>query len=220
MAGVYYPIVSQDRFIQWGFRLSPDSWTQTGKDLFENVVTWCKELYGVGQCVDTWDIPGDLAGWGPNTSWTILEVVNTGGNPGGYLSSKGDLAFPRYAGANTEKVQFKQHFDPTTTISVDLKVLSGLANINHIRIRFRYKDSAHNGWVYELSKPSSMDVWNTYTVTFNPNWTDAQAGSAGWIDEGSSASFTDTIHDIYTAEVRFDGSDFMSVGIDNFILRR
>jgi len=46
MAGLYYPIVSQDRFIQWGFRLSPDSWTQTGKDLFENVVTYSSTFLG------------------------------------------------------------------------------------------------------------------------------------------------------------------------------
>ncbi len=44
-AGVYYPIVSQDRFIQWGFRLSPDSWTQTGKDLFENIISTAVESY-------------------------------------------------------------------------------------------------------------------------------------------------------------------------------
>jgi len=220
MGGLYYPIVSQDRFIQWGFRLSPDSWTQTGKDLFENVVTWCKGLYGVGQYIDTWDIPGDLAGWQPNTSWTILEVVNTGGNPGGYLSSMSDPGLPHYAGAKTEKAEYKQHFDPTTTISVDLKVLSGLENIDEISIRLRYKDSAHNGWRYPLIKPSTTNVWNTYTVTFNPNWTDVQAIANGWVNEGSNPSFTGTVHDIYTAEVRFDGSDFMSVGIDNFVLRR
>jgi hypothetical protein len=218
-AGNYFPIVSQDRFLKWGFYLSPDSWTQTGKDLFENVVTWCVGLYGVGQTIDTWDKPGDLAGWRQNTSWTILEVVDTGGNPGGYLSSKSGQPSPYYAGACTEKAQFKQHFDTTTTISVDLKVLSDLNNISHIYIRFRYKDGSHNGWVYALNKPSSMDVWNTYSVTFNPNWTDAEATTAGWVNEDLNPSFTDTMHDIYYVEVRFEGSN-MSVGIDNFTLRR
>jgi sugar lactone lactonase YvrE len=35
----HFPIVSEDRFLQWGFVLSPDYWTQTGKDLFENTIS-------------------------------------------------------------------------------------------------------------------------------------------------------------------------------------
>jgi hypothetical protein len=217
-AGAYYPIVSQDRFIEWGFRQSPDSWTQTGKDLFENVIAWSVGLTGVGQYyADTWNNPGNLAGWIPNTIYAIVQQVNGGGNPVGYLSSDDNNG--GYAGAVTEKWQFKQHFDPTTTISVDLNVFSGLANISHIYLRFRYHDSGNNGWMYELNKPSSMNVWNTYTITFNPNWTDAEAISAGWVKQMPSGSFTQTIHDIYTTEVRFVCGDTL-VGIDNFVLRK
>ena len=38
-----------------------------------------------------WDVDGDLAGWEPNTGKTEIEQVNSGGNPGGYLSTSGDV---------------------------------------------------------------------------------------------------------------------------------
>jgi len=62
-------------------------------------------------------------------------------------------------------------------------------------------------------------VWQTYTVTINPFWTDAQASAAGWIkDDSPVQSFANTMSDVYRPEIRLQGSGYMLAGIDNFSL--
>jgi hypothetical protein len=210
----HFPIAIEDRFLLWGFHLSPDYWTQMGKDLFENIVTWL----AVFLHIDSWDIPGDLAGWLQSTAFDHVEVVDTGGNPGGYLSSESSYPPPYYAGAKTYKTEFTDNYTVAskTKISFDFNVFNGLENIYGIYLRFRYKDSTYNGWKYLFSNPSTMNVWNTYTVTFDPNWTDSEATAAGWIKESTSPSFSMTLADVYTCSVRVEGGGLMSTGIDNF----
>jgi len=49
-------------------------------------------------------------------------------------------------------------------------------------LRFRYQDATFNGWHLDVADafPSS---WESYSVMFDPSWTDAQATGNGWGDE-------------------------------------
>ncbi len=164
---------------------------------------------------DSWDVPGDLAEWRANTIGTSVQVMDTGGNPGGYLLTESDPDI-YYAGALTEKEEFTGDYNSVNQLSVDLNLLNGLENLDGIYIRFRYQSFSYNGWRYLLADPPAVNVWTTYTVTFDPNWTDSEATSAGWLQEETSPSFSETMADVYTAEVRLEGHGPMSAGIDNF----
>lgn len=183
-------------------------------------------------CIDSWDVPGDLSGWGPNTVWTNVTVADTGGNPDGYLYTEStmDLQMPGtpyrgYAGAKTEKEECIGDFTYAQTVSVsfDLKVFVNEPDDN-VYLRFRYHDASYNGWHYILTDEPVMNEWVTYTVTFNPNWTDSEASSAGWIQELTSPSFSDTMADVYYTEIRMEHTfaggalGYVSAGIDNFEL--
>jgi hypothetical protein len=214
----YSPLLQENsQYLLWGWTTSPDSMTQIGKYLFENAIVWCSI-----QFIDTWSRPGDLAEWGPNTDHNTVTVVDTGGNPSGYLSSQNDVSYP-YAGVRTKKAQITKGFSSSSSIqfSFDSNIFSGLNYLQKIYIRLRYHDSSYNGWYHYLSNPAQMNVWNTYSVTFDPNWTDAQAIAAGWASDGpGTPSFQQTMSDVYTVEVRFTGYGVMSVGIDNFARRK
>lgn len=50
----HYPLVQEDeRYLLWGWTASPDSMTQMGKDLFENVVSWFAFFYPDFYAVDS-----------------------------------------------------------------------------------------------------------------------------------------------------------------------
>jgi hypothetical protein len=176
---------------------------------------------------DGWDIPGDLAGWGTNTEWTYVEVVDTGGNPGGYLYTRSEGspgANIYYAGTATRKAEFSGNygFAPLIKVSVDIKVLSTTSNLDRVDLRFRYHSAEYNGWRYLFSDDPILDEWCTYSVTFDPTWTDEEARSAGWVtdhDVNPSATpslpFEVTMADVWSTEVRFEAYGAVYACIDN-----
>jgi hypothetical protein len=169
---------------------------------------------------ETWDMQGDLAGWGPNTIHSNVFNPGGGGNPGGFLQSRrsGDFSI----GAMTQLAAATGSFAgaPMWTASVDLNEFAGDAG--PVFLRFRYKDSTFNGWKYQLTDSLAQNQWASFSVMFNPMWTDAQALAAGWSkdlpDGFASVTWAETMADVYTTEVRFDGSRSLLVGIDNFSL--
>jgi len=174
-----------------------------------------------GPVYDKWDTSVDLLGWRQNTAWTHVEVVDTGGNPGGclYTSSDGSPGGTTYyAGACSEKSELSGDFGFAAMIEItfDLKVSSNSYDVNGIFLRFRYQDSSHNGWRLLLTTSPSYDTWVGYTVQFDPEWTDAEATAAGWIQEPNGASFSDTMANVYTTEIRMEGNAAMFAFIDNF----
>jgi hypothetical protein len=55
------------------------------------------------------------------------------------------------------------------------------------------------GWLYNFAHDAPAGVWRTYSVSFDPTWTSAQATDAGWvllsgIDPGFRAMMTDVSH--------------------------
>ncbi len=171
---------------------------------------------------ETWD-SGSLEGWTVNTTKSNVAVVNSGGNPGGYLYSWGSLASDTYdIGAQTYKTIFTGDFSAKGIIggSVDTKFISG--KFDGAWVRFRYQGAGHNGWVYPLTSTYQTN-WQTFSFSLNPGWTDAEAQAAGWLKDdvifgGSSPSFQETMSDVYNAEVRISGIEDVEAGIDNFSL--
>ncbi len=172
---------------------------------------------------DNWD-DGQFHGWQQNTSATVVSVPVTGGNPGGYLLSTS------VAGGNPFRTIGAQNLESRYTgdlqaagayrVSVDLNLLSGQST--WARLRVRYRDHSHNGWVYQLDGSMPVSQWRHYQVDFDPNWTDAQAIAAGWVQESTSASFRDTMADAYNMEIRLlmpaAAVSTTRLGIDNFHL--
>ena len=172
---------------------------------------------------ETWD-SGSLAGWTVNTTTSNVAVVNTGGNPGGYLYSWGTglVIGTLDIGVQTTSTVFTGDYSAKGIIgvSVDTSFISG--SFDGAWIRFRYMDSTQNGWVYPLTSTYQTN-WQTFSASLNPSWTDTQARAAGWLSDTDvfgvpSPSFQTTMSNVYSAEVRISGTGDVDAGIDNFSL--
>ena len=164
-----------------------------------------------------WDVANDPAGWVANALGTNVTVVNSGGNPNGYLESSRSPTGQSAIGAFS--------FDPAVTgsyaaihqVSFDVRFEQG-SPISAV-FRLRYLDASHNGWFIRFTSVFTSGVWQSYSISFDPTWTDAQAKAAGWIQESTSASFAQTCATVYYPEIRIDGfGGPLAAGIDNFRL--
>jgi hypothetical protein len=172
---------------------------------------------------DNWD-DGQLHGWTGNTAATVVSASTTGGHPGGYLLSTSAASGNPYHTIGAVNLENRYTGDLGAAgayrVSVDLNLLSGQSS--QVWLRMRYRDFSHNGWVYRFDGSMPVSQWRHYEVAFNPNWTDAQATAAGWVQESTSASFRDTMADVYSMEVRLlmpaAAVPNTRLGIDNFHL--
>jgi hypothetical protein len=167
-----------------------------------------------------WNVSGDPAGWEANTTKTSVAVVDTGGNPGGYLqsTSTGAFASDAYAGANTRQAALTGNYTGASTWEsrVDIRFESG--TFTEAWLRFRYQDGTYNGWHYPLTSSLPMGTWQSFAVVFDTTWTDAEATAAGWVRESSSVDWQVLWTDVYTTEVRIFTTVGSVFGIDNYQL--
>lgn len=165
---------------------------------------------------ETWDTPGDLAGWFANTIDSTVTNPGAGGNPGGFVETLRSGPFP--IGAATDLAAATGSFGGMVwTAEVDLIGLGGTTS--DVWLRFRFQDAAHNGWRYRLAGALS-DSWETYSVTFDTSWTDLEAMANGWetdLPTGfGSPSWAENMTDVFTTEIRIGGTRSLAAGIDNF----
>lgn len=163
-----------------------------------------------------WNIDGSLGGWSRGPSTAIINQVSTGGNPGGYLAISATT--PGAVSGATERQALPElsgnyAAGGINRISFDLNLFAG--TVSQASFRVRYKDSTFNGWRFPVTL-GPAGTWRTYSIVFNPKWTDAQAIAAGWVaDPSPTVSFAQTMSDVFTPEVRFEGMN-ANVGLDNF----
>lgn len=165
-----------------------------------------------------WDA-GSVAGWMPNTIQTTVAVVNAGGNPNGYLYSETDSAGGTWdIGATTELAIASGDYAAAGVNLVSFDVMPIVGAPDAIWFRVRYLNSTFNGWHFPLPGPYPMGVWTSYSIPFDPTWSDAEAMGAGWIQEDPGLSFGQTMAAVYHPEVRISGVGPLDAGIDNFQL--
>ena len=167
---------------------------------------------------ETWDTAGNLGGWLGNTTDSVVGNPGVGGNGDGYLETARSGPFP--IGAVTLLPAATGSFGSQVwNAKVDLIGLSG--STSDVWLRFRFQDATFNGWRHRLTNELSRD-WQSFGVTFDPTWTDAQALANGWETDLAggvgSVSWAQTLGSVYTTEVRIDGTASLKAGIDNFSL--
>ena len=170
--------------------------------------------------VETWD--SDLADWQQGTTASVAVHAANGGNPDGHLQVRRDLGEAFFdVGAQTDSsADFIGDYAAANIgqISVDLNFMT--SNITDAQLRFR-RNAVENGWRISLTDQFLPDnTWNTYSVLFDPTWTDQQATDAGWIkDDPTVPSFADVFADVGRTEVRLSSTNESTLfGIDNFAL--
>jgi hypothetical protein len=167
---------------------------------------------------------GGLNGWAPSTVSTTLVHIGAGGNPGGFIQLRKDLGSPVddvAAFTGTPNLTGDYGAAGIARVSVDLNF--GTNNVTNAWVRYR-PDAVTNGWLHPLTNVFPTNVWNTYTVDFNPAWSNAQAQLAGWITDqdinpaaNPSPPFATVMSAVGVAEVRFASPDTSTlVSIDNY----
>ena len=164
---------------------------------------------------------GSTADWRANTIDSTVVQIGVGGNPDGYLASRGPAPGTFPIGALTELVVATGDFSGFHwTASFDAQQFLGQAT--DLALRFRFQDSTFNGWRYDFADLPDSSGWKSYSVTFDPGWSDAQAVANGWRTDlpggASSVSWQQNMMDVYTTEVRLDTGTNSLLGIDNFKL--
>ena len=130
---------------------------------------------------ETWD-SGSLEGWIINTAASNVAVVNSGGNPNGYLHTLGTglVGGTLDIGAQTYKTIFTGDFSAKGIIGVSVDTKFIIGSFDGAWVRFRYLDASQYGWMYPLTSTYQTN-WQTFTVSLNPDWTETQARAAGWL---------------------------------------
>ncbi len=164
---------------------------------------------------------GSTAGWDANTIDSTVVQIGAGGNPDGYLASRGPAPGTFPIGAKTELAAATGDFSGFLwTASFDAQQFLGQST--DLALRFRFQDSTFNGWRYDFADLPDSSGWKSYSVTFDPNWSDAQAVANGWRTDlpggASSVSWQQNMTNVYTTEVRLDTGKDSLLGIDNFSL--
>jgi len=171
-----------------------------------------------------WDTPGDLDGWLAETLFAQVSVVNEGGNPNGYLRT---YSSPGYGTIGTgvwwgygSKLPRDYVAARVTRVSFDVRQFSGTFTAIWFRVR---KDSSENGWHQEVATAIPSGSWLTFTIDFDPTWSDAEARAAGWTQILPASSFTATMSHADFTSIRIMGQLTYPLlplegGIDNFVL--
>ncbi len=174
--------------------------------------------------VETYDT--DTAGFVPNTLSSTVVHIGAGGNPGGFIETRKDLSPPVFdVGAMTTGANFTGDYAAAgiAGASVDLNFMT--SNIDGAWLRFR-PSIVENGWRFPLTNAFPTNTWTTYSVDFDPTWTDLQAKAAGWVTDKDvdpatdpSGAFAALMSGVFSAEVRLASVGSTLAGIDNFTLR-
>jgi hypothetical protein len=165
---------------------------------------------------------GDTNGWVQSTTSSVVIRDGAFGNPAGSLAVRRDLTPPVFdIGATTTLAQVSGDYTgaPSWTFSFDVFYDTG--NFTDTWLRFRYQDATFDGWHLDVANvfPSS---WQSYAVTFDPNWSDVEAAANGWVDEtGGTVSWGLLMSNVYHPEIRLLLGDQASAlaHIDNLALR-
>lgn len=192
--------------------------------LFATSCLFCSVVAGATIGVETFDV--DAAGFVANTTSSVVVWTDPGGNPGGHLLTRKLLSPPVFdIGALTTRADFTGDFaaDGITGAGVDLNFMTD--NVDGAWLRFR-KDIFTNGWRFPLTNVfAPTNTWMSYSFSFDPTWSDADAIAAGWVTDNDinpianpSPPFADVMSSVGRAEVRIASVGSTVVGIDNFRL--
>ena len=165
---------------------------------------------------------GDTNGWIQSTTSSVVVRDAAFGNPAGSLAVRRDLTPPIFdIGATSALPQVSGDYTgaPSWTLSFDVFYDTG--NYVDTWLRFRYQDATFNGWHLDVANvvPAS---WQSYSVMFDPTWSDVEAAAKGWVDETSGAvSWALLMTNVFHPEIRLLLGDEGSAlaHIDNFALR-
>lgn len=177
-------------------------------------------LLGFSEEQENWDdVSAGANNWTP-TYLSQIRYESVGGNPGGFLIVEGQGT----VSASTLKSEFTGDFNQKgyNQIEADFKSIMQYYDFKPVLI-VRYSASYIN-WEYEITNYINKAEWQTFTINFDPNWTDAQAQATGWQlgGQGPSKTFQETMSHIWkmTLEFPYAAGQGHSMGVDNFTVRQ
>jgi hypothetical protein len=174
---------------------------------------------GADQVFEGWD-EGHAGGWQPNTSRTAIEVYSEGGvGNTGYLRSYEVQGGFNIVGAVQRNAPYVGDYGAYGYGRMEVAIQFFAGSFEAAVFRVRYLDGSHNGWYRPLTDNFAPGEWHMTGIDFDPSWSDAEATAAGWVQESNSASFQETMANVYTCEVRAWGTGEMDIGLDVFWLR-
>ena len=165
---------------------------------------------------------GNTNGWVQGTTSTTVVRDGGIGNPAGSIALRRILDAPIFdLGATSELPAVSGDYTGEPMWMVSYDVFYDIGDFTDGWYRMRYHDSSFDGWHKDVADlfPNS---WQSYSVMFDPSWTDAQAAANGWVDEtGGTVSWQQLMGDVYHPEVRLVlGDDNSAIAyVDNFVLK-
>jgi hypothetical protein len=165
---------------------------------------------------------GDTNGWIQSTTSSVVVRDAAFGNPAGSLSVRRDLDPPIFdIGATSTLPQVSGDYTGASSWTFSFDVFYDTGNFIDTWLRFRYQDATFNGWHVDVANvfPNS---WQSYSVTFDPTWSNLEAAANGWVDETAGAvSWGLLMTNVFHPEIRLLLGDQASAlaHIDNISLR-
>jgi hypothetical protein len=164
---------------------------------------------------ETWDY-GTLEDWSVVGSTAVGAHQAAGGNPNGYaLLSNTSSDIIQFT---SDRPELAGDLAAAGISSVTVDLYRSTTPAAEARLRFTTVGDTGLvcGWRCTITYIQSSS-WETYTLEFDPTWSDAEAQAAGWYAGPTTvASFADTMSNVIEAGLQFYGSGTTEVGVDNF----
>lgn len=162
-------------------------------------------------------------GWEANTISSVVVFDGGVGNPAGSIATRFDGTVADFdIGFTSGSIAETSGSFAGSQWKVSFDLQPNVGKFDNVWLRYRYQDFTFNGWRHAMTGPfDQYGTWTTYSVTFDPSWSDAQAMANGWVQEaGPVVSFAQTMGNAYRTEVRL-GLDINTTSalahMDNFI---
>jgi hypothetical protein len=160
-------------------------------------------------------------GWMEGTiATTVIRDVGFG-NPADSLVLRRSLNPALDLSTTTDLAAVQGDYTGQPSWMVSFDVYHDIGNYTDTRFRMRYQNAGNNGWSKSVANafPAS---WQSYSLMFDPSWSDAQAGANGWAkDDATVVSWQTLMTDVFHPEIRLVLGDLNSaIGhVDNFVLK-
>lgn len=184
----------------------------------------------------TWSSGTRTLGWIKNTGGVVIAKEQTGGNPGGTISSTRS-ATSKYMGFWSGRTPqlLGNYSGKDWNVEFDLRLAEG--TFTAAELHFQFLDGPDDGtvvlgkyrpWTYTLggALTTASTDWSSHSITFNGSWTDEEAIANGWVlqakrnnaDRRKVVSWATTMSNLYKHEIYLQTStSFGKAYLDNYV---
>lgn len=170
--------------------------------------------------LEEWE-DGTTAGWEGANIVSTVQWNAMDGHPDGCLVITGISNGTKRVGAVTTVRAATGDFwrKAIGIIEFDVSCADGVNYLALLRIHYKNANDEVSAWLHRFHiSTEGGGAWTRVAFNLHPDWNDADAKNAGWIQSSNAPSFHEALANVYSVDIMFLGGTDVTARIDNFRL--